>query len=90
MIRVKRELPRNSTSPFAPASAAHAGTFQARAHGHAAGPEARMTRYTAGHQGTPTRSEVAGLIWLTYADRDRVSPVDQVIFDHLHRNGQLA
>lgn len=24
-----------------------------------------------------------------YADRDQVSPVDQVIFDHLHQSGQL-
>jgi hypothetical protein len=36
-----------------------------------------------------TADEVGELAWLTYADRDRVSPVDQLIFDHLHGNGQL-
>ena len=35
-------------------------------------------------------SEIAELAWLSYADRDRVSPVDQIIFDHLHGDGELA
>jgi hypothetical protein len=35
-------------------------------------------------------SEVDELVWLTCADRDRVSPVDQLIFDHLYQNGQLS
>jgi hypothetical protein len=67
-----------------------AGTFQAQAHGHAVGVPVRMTCYTADYQGTLTASsEIDELAWLTYADRDRVSPVDQLIFDHLHGNGQL-
>jgi 8-oxo-dGTP diphosphatase len=50
-----------------------------------------MTCYTADYQGTLTpSSEVNELSWLTYADRGRVSPVDQLIFDHLHRDGQLS
>ena len=50
-----------------------------------------MTCYTADYQGTLTpSSEVEELSWLTYVDRDRVSPVDQLIFDHLHQNGQLT
>jgi 8-oxo-dGTP diphosphatase len=50
-----------------------------------------MTCYTADYQGTLTpSSEIDELIWLTYADRDRVSPVDQLIFDHFHENGQLT
>ena len=49
-----------------------------------------MTCYTAGHKGTLTpSSEIDELAWLTYADRDRVAPVDQVIFDHLAVRGQL-
>lgn len=72
------------------ASAAPAGTFRAQAHGHPDGTEVMMTCYTADYQGTlAPSSEIAELIWLTYADRGRVSPVDQIIFDHLHRNGQL-
>jgi hypothetical protein len=62
-----------------------------RLHRHAAGIVVRMTCYTADYRGTLTASsEVDELIWLTYADRDRVSPVDQLIFDHLHENGQLT
>ncbi|WP_156819399.1 hypothetical protein [Pseudonocardia sp. HH130630-07] len=35
-------------------------------------------------------SEIAEIRWLGYADRSRVSPVDQVIFEHLHRAGTLT
>jgi hypothetical protein len=49
-----------------------------------------MTCYTADHHGVPApSSEIEEITWLTYADRDRVSPVDQIIFDHLHQTGQL-
>jgi hypothetical protein len=37
---------------------------------------------------TPS-SEIAELAWLSYADRDRISPIDQIIFDHLHGGGQF-
>ncbi|WP_165966621.1 NUDIX domain-containing protein [Actinomadura sp. 7K507] len=73
-----------------PATATHVGTYRAQAHGHTAGVTVQMTRYTADHHGQPTpNSEIAELVWLTYADRDQVSPVDQSIFDHLHQAGQL-
>jgi 8-oxo-dGTP diphosphatase len=49
-----------------------------------------MTCYTADYQGTlAPDSEIEHLDWLTYADRERVSPVDRLIFDHLHRSGHL-
>jgi 8-oxo-dGTP diphosphatase len=35
-------------------------------------------------------SEMAEFGWLSYADRDRVSPVDQIIFDHLHGRGRIG
>lgn len=67
------------------------GTFEAQAHGHAGGVLVRMTCYTADHQGTPAASsEIEEVVWLTYADRDRVSPVDKIIFDHLRDAGRLA
>jgi hypothetical protein len=66
------------------------GTYQARAHGHAEGVTVRMTCYTADHQGVPVPSaEIEEIAWLSHADRDRVSPVDQIVFDHLHRTGRL-
>jgi 8-oxo-dGTP diphosphatase len=86
-----REISEELDVTIAPGSAMHVGTFQAQAHGHAAGVAVRMTCYAADYQGTLTPSnEVDELVWLTYADRDRVSPVDQLIFDHLHENGQLT
>jgi 8-oxo-dGTP diphosphatase len=86
-----REIREELDVAIAPGSATHVGTFQAQAHGHAAGIAVRMTCYTADYQGTlAPSSEVDELIWLTYADRDRVSPGDQLIFDHLHQNSQLT
>jgi 8-oxo-dGTP pyrophosphatase MutT (NUDIX family) len=74
-----REIREELDVAIAPDSATHAGTFRAQAHGHATGVEVRMTCYTADCQGTLTpSSEVEELIWLTYADRDRVSPVGQL------------
>ena len=86
-----REIREELDVAIAPDSATHVGTFQAQAHGHAAGTTVRMTCYAADYQGTLTpSSEIAEFVWLSYADRDRVSPVDQIIFDHLHGGGQLG
>ncbi|TDC38958.1 NUDIX domain-containing protein [Micromonospora sp. 15K316] len=72
------------------ASAGHVGTFRAQAHGHPAGVEVRMTCYTADHRGTlRAAGEIAELAWLGYADRERVSPVDRIIFDHLRAEALL-
>ncbi|WP_119727196.1 NUDIX hydrolase [Thermomonospora amylolytica] len=85
-----REIREELAVTIVPATARHLGTFQAQAHGHAHGVMVRMTCYTADHQGTPVpSSEIEELVWLAYRDRDRVSPVDQIIFDHLHRTGRL-
>jgi 8-oxo-dGTP diphosphatase len=86
-----REIREELDVAIAPDTATPVGTFQAQVHSHPAGTEVRMTCYAADYQGTLTPSnEIDELIWLTYADRGRVSPVDQVIFDHLHRSGQLT
>ncbi|HEY3464908.1 MAG TPA: NUDIX domain-containing protein [Amycolatopsis sp.] len=67
-----------------------AGVFEADAHGHAAGVLVRMTCYTAEYTGTPrASSEIEEIVWLEYADRERVSAVDKLIFDHLHETGRL-
>jgi 8-oxo-dGTP pyrophosphatase MutT (NUDIX family) len=71
-------------------TARHLGTFQAQAHDHAEGVPVQMTCYTASHHGTPApSSEIEEIIWLSYRDRGLVSPVDQIIFDHLHQIGRL-
>jgi 8-oxo-dGTP diphosphatase len=86
-----REILEELALTIDPATAVHEGTFTAQAHGHAAGVEVRMTCYSASFQGTPkASSEIEEIRWLTYQDRPLVSPVDQLIFDHLHGADRLS
>jgi 8-oxo-dGTP diphosphatase len=49
-----------------------------------------MSCYAAGYTGTlAASSEIDELAWFRYADRPRVPPVDQLLFDDLHAAGQL-
>lgn len=85
-----REIDEELAVAIVPSTAIHVGTYQAQAHGHAEGVTVQMTCYTADHHGEPApSSEIEEVAWLTYADRDRVSPVDRIIFDDLHQTGQL-
>ncbi|WP_410572923.1 NUDIX hydrolase [Amycolatopsis sp. cmx-4-61] len=85
-----REIREELDVTIAPGSIAAAGTFEAQADGHAAGTLVRMTCYTAGYRGAlKASSEIEEVAWLGYADRGRVSAVDQLIFDHLHEAGLL-
>ncbi|GAA2713040.1 NUDIX hydrolase [Actinoplanes palleronii] len=85
-----REIREELTVRIDAASATHLGTFEAQAEGHAAGITVRMTCYTADYAGElAASSEIAELVWLTLRDRDRVSPVDKIIFAHLHHAGLL-
>ena len=85
-----REITEELGVTVLPESAVHVGTFAAQAHGQAAGTLVRMTCYAADYQGElrPER-EIEELAWLGYADRHRVSPVDQLIFDHLRGTDAL-
>jgi 8-oxo-dGTP diphosphatase len=86
-----REIREELDVEIAVESITAAGTFEAQAHGHAAGTRVRMTCYTAEYRGTlAASSEIEEVAWLEYADRGRVSAVDKLIFDHLHAIGQLA
>jgi 8-oxo-dGTP diphosphatase len=85
-----REVEEELAVVIDPGTARQVGMFRAQAHGHADGVTVQMTCYTARHRGTPAASsEIEEISWLSYRDRDRVSPVDQIIFDQLHRAGQL-
>lgn len=85
-----REIDEELSVAIVPSTAVHLGTYQAQADSHADGVIVKMTCYTADHEGTPTpSSEIEEVVWLTYADRDRVAPVDQIIFDDLHQDGRL-
>ncbi|MDL4820340.1 NUDIX hydrolase [Actinomadura opuntiae] len=86
-----REIKEELTVDVLPGTVAHLGTWEAQAHGHADGVTVRMTCYTAGYTGTlAPASEIEEVVWLGYADRDRVSPVDRLIFDDLHAAGRLT
>jgi 8-oxo-dGTP diphosphatase len=90
MDTLVREIREELSVTIAAGSVQHLGTFQAQAHGHRVGTLVRMTCYTAEYQGVlQPNSEVEEITWLTHSDRDRVSPVDQIIFDHLHATARL-
>ncbi|GAA2452030.1 NUDIX domain-containing protein [Actinomadura vinacea] len=85
-----REIREELAVEILPGSAEPLGVWEAQAHGHRAGVTVRMSCYTADYQGTPAASsEIAEVVWLSYADRSRVAPVDQLIFDDLKGTGRL-
>ena len=84
-----REIREELAVEIEPSTISPAGVFEAEADGHA-GTLVRMTCYTAEYTGTlAASSEIEEMVWLRYADRDRVSAVDRLIFDHLHGTGVL-
>ena len=88
---LRREIREELTVDLDPASLAHAGTWEAPAHGHPDGVLVRMTCYTATYAGTlQPAAEIEELVWLTYRHRPEVSAVDQLIFDWLRGQGLLA
>ena len=85
-----REIQEELSITLRPDSLRLYGTFQAQAHGHAAGIEVKMQCYTGSYEGTPcASSEIEEVVWLTYADRNNVSPVDRIIFDQLLQEGLI-
>lgn len=85
-----REIREELTVQLNPATAEFLGTFQGQAHGHPEGIVVKMQCYMAGYTGTiSASSEIEEVVWLTYADKDKVSPVDKIIFDWLKDKGML-
>ena len=85
-----REIKEELAVDLLPDTARHIGTYQEQAHAQGDGVDVVMSCYTADHQGTPAASsEIEELAWLGYAERDRVAPVDQLLFDDLRAAGQL-
>jgi 8-oxo-dGTP pyrophosphatase MutT (NUDIX family) len=74
-----------------PATVAHVGTYEAGAPGLPDGAVVRMACYTAEYRGEliPS-SEIEEVAWFSYADREKVPPVDQLHFDDLKSCGDLA
>ena len=60
------------------------GTFEAQAHGHAEGILVKMTCYAGKYSGElKANSEIEEIKWLNFSDKNIISEVDKLIFDHL-------
>ena len=90
MQTLVREVKEELCVDIIPASAVFYGIFEAQAHGKAEGVLVRMTCYMADFTGIlKADSEIAEIVWLTYADFEKISPVDKLIFNDLRQNGLL-
>lgn len=79
-----REISEELTVKLIPSSITFFGEFRAQAHGHPEGTLVNMRCYIASYTGSlQAAAEIEELTWLSYVDKYRVSPVDQIIFDHL-------
>jgi 8-oxo-dGTP diphosphatase len=66
------------------------GVFEAQAHGRDEGVMVRMTCYTGEYHGKlQPAAEIEEIAWLSYADRDQLSLVAQIIADSLNEQGLL-
>lgn len=79
-----REVKEELLVDIIPATIKRYGTFEAQAHGKPEGVMVRMTCYTAEFTGDLTPSaEVEKMDWFDYAQKDRTSIVDGLVFDDL-------
>jgi 8-oxo-dGTP diphosphatase len=77
-----REITEELAVVLLPDTVRHVGTYEAG--------QVRMSCYTGDYQGTlMASSEIDELAWFSYADRARVPPVDQLLFDDLQASGTL-
>jgi 8-oxo-dGTP pyrophosphatase MutT (NUDIX family) len=86
-----REIEEELTVLLDPATVAHAGTYEAPVPGLPDGTTVRMACYTADYRGElRPSSEIDEVAWFSYADRDLVPPVDQLLFDDLKAARRLV
>lgn len=87
---LRREIKEELSVDLDPRSMRKLGTWEAQAHGNPEGVKIVMPCYEANFTGELRASaEIEEFFWLTYADRARSAPVDQVIFDWLRERGDL-
>lgn len=83
---LSREVEEELSVAIIPETIKYYGTFEAQAHGKPAGTIVRMTCYEADCTGEfQASSEIQDIAYYTYAQRDIVGPVDQIIFDDLKK-----
>jgi 8-oxo-dGTP diphosphatase len=83
-----REIDEELQAVIETSTMVHFGTYETP-DGHG-GVEFRMICYTAEYRAAlvPSR-EIAEMAWPRYAERDKVSRVDRMVFEALHVRGQL-
>ncbi|MBP9820099.1 NUDIX domain-containing protein [Candidatus Woesebacteria bacterium] len=87
---LSREVEEELTVKIIPTTVKHYGTFEAQAHGKPEGTIVRMTCYEADFTGElQPSSEIQDIAYYTYARRDIVGPVDQIIFDDLKKKSLI-
>ncbi|GHO72883.1 DNA mismatch repair protein MutT [Ktedonobacter sp. SOSP1-85] len=88
---LSREVLEELNVSLEPGTEHYFGTFEAQAHGKAAGTLVRTTCYSAKIQGEPqASSEIEEIAFVAYTDRARCSTVLQLVLDDLHAKNQLA
>ncbi len=86
-----REIKEELSVDLIPESLEYFGTFSAQADGHQEGIEVKMQCYMAQYHGQLKASaEIAEWTWLTTADRYRIAPVDQLIFNELVKRKMIV
>jgi 8-oxo-dGTP pyrophosphatase MutT (NUDIX family) len=86
-----REIEEELSVRIKPETISHFGTFEAQAHDKSEGVLVKTACYTADFEGELSpASEIDEVVWLTYHDRDRVSPVSRIIFEKLHEMKWLS
>lgn len=86
-----REIKEELAVLLDPETVTHVGTYEAGVPGLPDGAVVRMACYAAEYRGDlAPSSEIEEMAWFSYSDRDRVPPVDQLLFDDLRSCGDLV
>ncbi|HEY5833888.1 NUDIX hydrolase [Streptomyces sp.] len=86
-----REIKEELTVLLDPETVAYVGTYEAGVPGLPEDTVVRMSCYTGEYRGTlAPSSEIDEMAWFSYADRDLVPPVDQLLFDDLKAACELV
>ncbi|WP_307792406.1 NUDIX hydrolase [Streptomyces verrucosisporus] len=86
-----REVEEELTVAVVPGTIAHVGTYEAPVDAGTPQVVVRMACYTGDYRGTlAAAGEIEEVRLLSYADRDLVPPVDQLVFDELYAAGRLS